>query len=140
MAQPFLGQRLGAGLLRAGHRNSPMVVLADKDCRCMEHTGKVKRLVKVALRCGAVAEKYQSYVIFLPVAHAVSDTHRMRDLGAHRNRVGQVAEVIRHGSTLVVTAVIKQDALHAPATIDLGSSLSECRHQPVGLTQRGHGP
>ena len=86
-----LGDRPGR-LLRQRDRDRPVVVLAEKDDRCLEDAGEVHRLVPVSLRRRAIPEgrEHDLLAALQPAAHGEPD--RVGDLGRHRDR--QWGEVI----------------------------------------------
>src|SRR5919109_1246557 len=134
----LLGQRAGGGLRRARHRDRPLIVVDHEHRGDVPDAGIVDRLVKGAIRGGAVAADADRGTRLAFQLLGTSDAYRMqalaRDRDADRKIVARPLEV----AATLIAPPIEQQLIHAHAPPQLRAGFAVGRQQHVlGQHRRG---
>src|SRR5262249_41915946 len=133
------GDRAACRLLRSGHADGPVVVLADKNDGHFVDARKVHRVVEIGLARSAVASEPEGDALALLDLHGPSCADRLRELRADARRPRDLMHHLRCGvarllPTLEHVAAVAEDLcdelVEREATHEHDALLSESLEDP----------
>jgi hypothetical protein len=127
----LLRQGLGSGLLGERHRDSPPVVVDDKDDRQLADAGNIKRFGDIAFRGRPVAKDADGDPLFAPQLECQRHPDRVRRVGADGNANREILPGLREIAASLVAAPEQEQLDGADAAPQLRAMLAEARQQQI---------
>src|SRR3972149_5122176 len=131
VAEGLLGQRGRVRLLLQRDGDRPLVVLDDEDDRHAPDAREVQRLVESPLGGRPVPAVGHDDHVVAAILGGIGEPHRMRELGGHGDRDGQVVLVRRRLAALEPPGEEAEQLLDGPAPPEHGRRLAGGRGHPV---------